>query len=269
MAAARNTGLDAAIGKYFAFADSDDYMHPDTLKILHTEIEKGDFDIVTCDINRPKENAAPNFFKIDDYKIKEVGIEEIISFASVWGKLFRKSCFEGIKFSTDLFGCDDTFFMLCIHSLVKKSANVYMKLYYWRKNSNSAGSNPFSRKITISMERMLKKYLIMPIDNKVCLMALGYMFTYWVASLQHDVFVKWETFFLLLKMMNKAYSRGVLSTVNQCDTIQKRCCSHGGMDAIKEYFLYTCLQIHLITAFLGNKLRSIAKRFFCLSKNMC
>lgn len=47
--AARNTGLEVATGKYIFHCDSDDFMEPDTLKMLYDTAEEQDADYVWCD----------------------------------------------------------------------------------------------------------------------------------------------------------------------------------------------------------------------------
>lgn len=46
LASSRKVGVEAAMGKYITFVDSDDYIAPDMLKILHDNIL--DFDMVSC-----------------------------------------------------------------------------------------------------------------------------------------------------------------------------------------------------------------------------
>lgn len=51
VAAARNTGLDVASGKYICFIDADDTLHCNALEMWVDEAEKGGFDIVGCEWN--------------------------------------------------------------------------------------------------------------------------------------------------------------------------------------------------------------------------
>lgn len=46
---ARNTGLQAATGKYVFHCDSDDFVEPDMLEQLYNKAEKEQADIVWCD----------------------------------------------------------------------------------------------------------------------------------------------------------------------------------------------------------------------------
>lgn len=45
---ARNNGMKAACGKYFAFWDSDDFFEPNALEIMFSACEKSNADICVC-----------------------------------------------------------------------------------------------------------------------------------------------------------------------------------------------------------------------------
>lgn len=57
-ATARNQGLDAAVGDYVMFADSDDYVEADYVESLVAEAEKNDADIVYCNYYETYEKSG-------------------------------------------------------------------------------------------------------------------------------------------------------------------------------------------------------------------
>lgn len=59
---ARNLGMDICTGKYIAFVDADDYVHPDMLRVLHDRMTEDDYDVAQCGVSCFKE-AKPN---VDD-----------------------------------------------------------------------------------------------------------------------------------------------------------------------------------------------------------
>ena len=93
--AGRNTGLDAASGKYIAFVDDDDTCTPDFLQLLYDLIIENDADISICGLK----TSDANFLKIMD---SEEAVLTLLkrSFYSVGlpMKMFKRDLFENIKF---------------------------------------------------------------------------------------------------------------------------------------------------------------------------
>lgn len=113
--AARNKGLELAKGKFIAFLDNDDILHPQYLEILHKNIMASDADISCCSYLR--------FAGEDDYIFTDF-FAPTIDFISeqpftdkfarkkkiemlMWTKLYRRELFENIRFATDLPAIND------------------------------------------------------------------------------------------------------------------------------------------------------------------
>jgi glycosyltransferase involved in cell wall biosynthesis len=149
MAAARNTGLDAATGDYIAFSDSDDYMQPDTFEIAYKEITKNDYDLAIFGVYNPEEHEKPSLKKNTQYTITipekhflhEFDDTEHFTGIEVWNKLYKRSTIVSVKFDPELFGVDDLYFSLCIAHLIKKYIIINAKLYYWRQHANSCSKS--------------------------------------------------------------------------------------------------------------------------------
>ncbi|MDR1551787.1 MAG: glycosyltransferase [Holosporaceae bacterium] len=242
IAAARNTGLAAARGKYFAFLDSDDYMHPDMLQILHTEIMRGDFDVAACNFCRPEENTNVEFPKISQYETKEIlQAEELLFFGLVWNKLFRSASFKGKKFDPDLSGCDDSYFILCVYPLIRGSINVYATLYYWRKNANSESMKPISKEFAERAEKTIKKVIRLSISDDVKYAATSTIFAWLINGIRSEKVIELSVVLHALRIINMAYfNRLIMSKTS--------------------YFWYLGIQAYLIKTFLKNQLKRQVKK---------
>ena len=58
LSAARNTGIDAALGQYYAFVDSDDILHPTYLQKLYDACEKNDAYMSICAVEDVAEDGS-------------------------------------------------------------------------------------------------------------------------------------------------------------------------------------------------------------------
>jgi glycosyltransferase involved in cell wall biosynthesis len=146
MAAARNTGLDAATGDYIAFSDSDDYMQPDTFEIAYKEITKDDYDLAIFGSYNVGEYVKPSFKKNTQYTvtIPEKHFIQKCNYGEdliIWNKLYKKSTITSVRFDTEMFGTDDMYFNLCIAHMVKKYVIMNVRLYYWRQHANSSSKS--------------------------------------------------------------------------------------------------------------------------------
>ena len=119
VAAARQTGLDAAIGEYTIHFDPDDWCEPEMLEELYAKAKEDDADIVGCDY-------------IESYPQKEVYVKQIFPDNGIdcthkflqgeiggglWNKLIRQKLFRdndirldmGVNHGEDLLFCSRVF----------------------------------------------------------------------------------------------------------------------------------------------------------------
>lgn len=147
VSAARNHGMERAAGRYITFVDSDDYIAPDYLAVLHRDIVNSCADVVCCDyievVNDRIWEACRS--KIRKSRLLERGDElfncmtgpEETFWSCVWGKLFRSDLAKQCRFKALKFGEDQVYF----YDICLLQPTVYLdtyKGYYYVRNEDSA-----------------------------------------------------------------------------------------------------------------------------------
>ncbi|WP_164667396.1 glycosyltransferase family 2 protein [Virgibacillus doumboii] len=107
VASARNTGLEMAKGEYVSFVDGDDWIYEDMYLILYELCKKTKSDISICSNDREVNGEVirverEEFIKeMDNIEaMKQLFTAKYYRFA-VWGKLYRKRCFNNIRYPED------------------------------------------------------------------------------------------------------------------------------------------------------------------------
>jgi len=101
LSSARNSGLKVAKGKYISFMDSDDYIDKTMLEKMYTKAEKGELDIVACNLTKvdaegksmedEKNTVDYSHIYNSQQAIYEYLTNNIPAYA--WNKLYRRSLF--------------------------------------------------------------------------------------------------------------------------------------------------------------------------------
>ncbi len=68
LSAARNTGIQAAHGQYIMFVDSDDYIEPNVLRTLMSQVEREQLDALRFDYQNVRRNSAGEYAVFQPYK---------------------------------------------------------------------------------------------------------------------------------------------------------------------------------------------------------
>lgn len=152
----RNTGLDAAKGKYIAFVDDDDICEPDFLEFLYQLAQETKADIAICgatwsNVNEKRimnaEQAMETLLWRKDYNV---------AFPT---KLFRKEMFDQYRFM-ETGKYDDIYLMPKMISIAEKVAYHGLSKYHFERHgeNNSAWTQNHQLLDVETLEEYLEVY---------------------------------------------------------------------------------------------------------------
>lgn len=102
LSAARNTGIARSKGEYIMFVDSDDWLSPNMIEFLFTEIKKYDVKLAMCGFQKVKDEANVKLPKIDKTEVISSGnaIERMLlgEWWSACMKLYSSEIFRKVRF---------------------------------------------------------------------------------------------------------------------------------------------------------------------------
>ena len=143
---ARNTGIKKAEGKWIAFIDGDDYLHPQFIEILHKAAIKSGSMIAVCDYRKVKEcvvvpgrsNEEPDYSLLSSEQMLQNWHGKLKKIETVaWNKLYALEIFkDGIQYPAGKLHED----VYVTHQLVARSNQiiiVWKELYFYFQRSNS------------------------------------------------------------------------------------------------------------------------------------
>ena len=137
---ARNIGLDESVGRYIAFIDGDDCVHPKYLENLLGIIMETEADIASVGFTCSRLCKKYGYRHVSEYKSmdRREALEAMLYRrrfdASVWGKLFRHEIFYNVRFTEGIIYEDLDLMarILMAGKHVERIAVSQDKLYFYR-----------------------------------------------------------------------------------------------------------------------------------------
>ena len=142
---ARNKGMDQAVGNYFMFVDSDDYIAPTMVECLYKNIFNENADMVVCNYLYFFENDREKDFSTNIESEVLSGTEIFYNrknernygyWTVVWNKLYKKETFGNVRFRSGKY-YEDEFWANDIYQMNMKIVTIPECLYYYRQHDSS------------------------------------------------------------------------------------------------------------------------------------
>lgn len=105
LSAARNSGIEWAMSnsksKWLTFVDSDDWIHPQYLELLLEAAKSTDSKISVCsyvETNKEIFFEYKNKYEVNLWDVEQFYVENNVNATVAWGKLYKKECFNQIRY---------------------------------------------------------------------------------------------------------------------------------------------------------------------------
>lgn len=157
--AAQNAGLDVAHGEYITFCDNDDLMSPHLVQRLLGILIDADADMSCCrwwNVGASTaqsvrmqhvddapgtvatfDDAARSYQNIFTVALRRLLKEELKYFSEAnWGKLYRASLFDGIRFTPGRYA-QDVAVAMDLYVRMRRVASCSDRLYFWLQRGDS------------------------------------------------------------------------------------------------------------------------------------
>lgn len=160
VSAGRNMGMEKARGEYLFFLDADDWLMPDCLAKLYTQIQEPDVDIAGCAFERctgkdwevlyegiringtePLGQENPSGRLVEGREFLKEGILQ--QDTRCWSKLYRRRLVEGHFFREDYTIGEDMLFLWEVSAGARKVSSSDYKGYCYYHNPSGAMLKPF------------------------------------------------------------------------------------------------------------------------------
>lgn len=140
---ARNTGIDAAIGEFISFVDSDDFVEPNFLEKLYNAAVETNSEIACAGIIRENQKKQKVFLTFENQEVK-TGISEKFTLVKapehcyVWNKIYKTDSLKsaGIRFIGGLMYEDMPFTADVLTKMGQVVSVPGTRYHYWINNES-------------------------------------------------------------------------------------------------------------------------------------
>lgn len=144
VSAARNLGIEKAIGNYITFIDGDDWIENDLFEMMIKSVKKMNVPILLT--------GAVQDFGTEAIKLGEPGVEQIFIgdeiqleylkgkriFWSIWAQLFKRNLFKKNRFNSNFKYAEDI--LMCCNLLDSVNKIGYVPLYKYHYDISASGT---------------------------------------------------------------------------------------------------------------------------------
>ena len=146
VAAARNTGLDNAMGEYVYYLDSDDYLDTDALELMYGKAKEDETDIVGCEWFLSFENNARHMVQPEVKTGREAFVKmcDGVMRWNLWLFMVRRSLYEDnrFRFLSGVNMGEDMMVMMKLLLNAERITVIHRPLYHYiQTNSNAMTKN--------------------------------------------------------------------------------------------------------------------------------
>ncbi|WP_293712667.1 glycosyltransferase family 2 protein [uncultured Parabacteroides sp.] len=170
---ARKSGLDIARGEYVFHLDGDDYLENDAMELLYKEALKRNSDCVMAGFFRIQGDKKQEYRW--DRQMESLSKQKLLAFIidmgiwPIWGKLIRKSLFDGVVYRNIFIG-EDLYFNMQIVLQMKDFVILDNCLYnyVWNKNSVTGKIDEKTFYLRIEMQEAIWSLLdLYPYEQRI------------------------------------------------------------------------------------------------------